>query len=626
MSLALPVLKVEATWGDNPFTASPTWTDITSLVSEVHTDRGAPPIIGKVQPGVATLLLRNDDNRFDPLNTGGPYGSGVTLGRRIRVRATLNGGSSYYPIFDGYIDHFQEQWDRYKPYMKVQCSDMLRLLQGIPCVNSTLVVNNISGASNITHYYRLNDPKGSGVAGDLAVVGTAPWYNNSYQLAVIGDPVDGPVPWEPTTAASLGGQHMLKMAQFSGSTTQVGLMFWLRKTSYPSGTGDHGEAIYTQEWTPDGTNPSQFSLVIDNRGHFLAVSTAGSGSNPGGTLDAGVDICDGYWHHLAWRRDGSDNMYLYVDGVLKTSGTALGTPLIFTTAGNSYFGGPTESMVSVPLDAEVAELVTASGGTGLSATVIGTAAGYGSGPGGFLYNQPSSFQFAEVILNFMGFAGGIPSALWDIENSTLNLGDAVQRFSSVSVADALEDIRASENGRMYVTTDGILTFRKHVTAALTSSATFGPDWLLYSQGPTVKNDVDEVVNSVTVNWPYGVPQTATDSTSIGRYAGRGQLPQGRSVSTGRLTSTSALSLASDLLAALKDPRPRVNDLTLSAPAIQNSPVGWATILTLGLYSGATIERLLGRPSILCPIERIAHDIVGGSQWDVTFGFGPGALA
>lgn len=92
------------------------WVDVSAYVSAVQTRRGATRADGpnlRYEPGTATVVLRNEDRRFDPTNTAGPY---VTAGvtqvepmRPIRVRATWNGVS--YPLWRGYIDEWRIGYD-----------------------------------------------------------------------------------------------------------------------------------------------------------------------------------------------------------------------------------------------------------------------------------------------------------------------------------------------------------------------------------------------------------------------------------------------------------------------------------------------------------------------------------
>lgn len=92
--------------------AAAVWTDVTQYVVSVSSRRGATRADGPIlryEAGTATIVLSNDDRRFDPTNLDGPYvAAGVTQVepmRAVRIRARWAGVT--YPIWQGYAD----QWD-----------------------------------------------------------------------------------------------------------------------------------------------------------------------------------------------------------------------------------------------------------------------------------------------------------------------------------------------------------------------------------------------------------------------------------------------------------------------------------------------------------------------------------
>lgn len=93
-------VKVEAAFGNTMFDTSPSWTDITSYVRAVDTDRGRPSVDGRFTTGRASVVLDNRDGRFNPGNTAGAYYPNVTIGVPMRV-TVVEGTSSSYPVFYG---------------------------------------------------------------------------------------------------------------------------------------------------------------------------------------------------------------------------------------------------------------------------------------------------------------------------------------------------------------------------------------------------------------------------------------------------------------------------------------------------------------------------------------------
>lgn len=88
------------------------YVDITPYARSFSTRRGATRADGPVlryEAGTASVVLRNDDRRFDPTNLSGPYVSGgatqVQPMRSVRIRATWAGTT--YEVWRGYAD----SWD-----------------------------------------------------------------------------------------------------------------------------------------------------------------------------------------------------------------------------------------------------------------------------------------------------------------------------------------------------------------------------------------------------------------------------------------------------------------------------------------------------------------------------------
>lgn len=121
----LPTLKVEAAFGGYGNTVylqfddaarglfntaefgQVTWTDITTYVRSCDIARGRARPLEAFQPGTCSVVLDNDDGRFDPNNiTHGVYVSGgitqVLPMVPVKVSATYSGTT--YPLFYGYAD------------------------------------------------------------------------------------------------------------------------------------------------------------------------------------------------------------------------------------------------------------------------------------------------------------------------------------------------------------------------------------------------------------------------------------------------------------------------------------------------------------------------------------------
>ncbi len=95
-------LHVDAAFGYAPYDTSPVWTDIAQYVHNISVTRGetATPY-PSAAAGTGTILLDNDDGRFDPSNSLSAYDPDVVLTVPIRIQATYNAVT--YPVFYGFV-------------------------------------------------------------------------------------------------------------------------------------------------------------------------------------------------------------------------------------------------------------------------------------------------------------------------------------------------------------------------------------------------------------------------------------------------------------------------------------------------------------------------------------------
>ncbi|MGW3809075.1 hypothetical protein [Micromonospora sp. NPDC005113] len=112
------------------------WVDVTEWVTSVSTRRGATRVEGptlRFEAGTATIVLRNEDRRFDPTNLAGPYVAGgatqVEPMRAVRIRATWNGVT--YSVWRGFADDWQVAYDGpTASVVTLTCSDAFRVFAG----------------------------------------------------------------------------------------------------------------------------------------------------------------------------------------------------------------------------------------------------------------------------------------------------------------------------------------------------------------------------------------------------------------------------------------------------------------------------------------------------------------
>lgn len=122
----LPALLVEWSPTTGPMGAA-VWADITNAVMSFTCARGRQTETDKVEAGTCTLQLANDDRRFDPMNTSGPYYGQLVPRKRIRIQA--NWAGVWYPVWMGYVEKWNPSLWRYgKMVCPVTATDGFGLL------------------------------------------------------------------------------------------------------------------------------------------------------------------------------------------------------------------------------------------------------------------------------------------------------------------------------------------------------------------------------------------------------------------------------------------------------------------------------------------------------------------
>lgn len=82
-------LQVQIAFGDDAFTASPTWVDVTSYVRsfDLHTSRRSPQV-DTFQGGYGMIRLDGNDREMDPYYASSTYAGDFTYGTPVRVRSS----------------------------------------------------------------------------------------------------------------------------------------------------------------------------------------------------------------------------------------------------------------------------------------------------------------------------------------------------------------------------------------------------------------------------------------------------------------------------------------------------------------------------------------------------------
>lgn len=102
-------LTLQAAFGDNPYTASPTWTDISSDLRAFEIVRGRSNFLDVVQAGTARFTLNNNAGAYDPTYVSGANYPNVKPMVQIRLAAVHN--SITYYLFRGFVQNWHQVYN-----------------------------------------------------------------------------------------------------------------------------------------------------------------------------------------------------------------------------------------------------------------------------------------------------------------------------------------------------------------------------------------------------------------------------------------------------------------------------------------------------------------------------------
>jgi hypothetical protein len=107
------------------------YVDISSIIKEAHIRRGRNRVIGKFEPGTATIDIYDDNGDWNPNNPASPYYGDLIPLRKIQIFADYN-GTRYY-LFTGFITNYVTNFNIGTDdisRVQFQCVDAFRLFNG----------------------------------------------------------------------------------------------------------------------------------------------------------------------------------------------------------------------------------------------------------------------------------------------------------------------------------------------------------------------------------------------------------------------------------------------------------------------------------------------------------------
>lgn len=586
-----PYVQIEVAFASNPGSA-PVWTDISDYVRAFNTNRGRQRELDKFMAGRLQLVLANDDRRFDPLYTAGPYYPNVIPMRRVRVRATFGGVT--YDLFTGFVDSWGQTYQGPKEALAdVAVTDAFKFLANLELPES--VYEYTLDSAGATHWWRLGEAAGETTAIDR---GSAP-IDGTY-LGTAAGGAAGITTHDPDTAATLPGVAGSRIrASAAGIARPMSVEFWMRTTTNPAGAY---QAIFQQR---AGASGAIFEVGLDNTnpGKLIAFDPA-SGFAANGTSN----VNDGAAHHVVATVDATGIARLYVDGLLEGTGSA--SSIAQSGGGEVTIGarndglqphtGVVDEVAMYPLELSAAT-IAAHNTTG---------------------RTPWRGDLTGARINRILDAAGWPTAdrLIDAGQSTLQSADL-----GGNALEAIQKVAETEQGLLFIDAAGRVRFIDRLSVQIppfiNSQAIFGDSGaeLDYEDIRIDPGSDQDVVNEARVSRLEGTVQVVGDAASEAKYLRRSRVVAGLL----HQTDQNSLDLANFIIGRYAEPITRVAGMVVRPPLDEANL--YPQVLGRDLGDRLTVRK---RPQNLgsaieqdAQVEGIRHS-VGNFDWQTSWNLSP----
>lgn len=576
------------------------WTDVFADAVQVSTKRGKNRELGAYETGTLTVTLRNDDRRYDPDHTTGPYYGKLRPNRQVRFRATYNGTT--YPVFVGYIDRITQQWGGPNDATaEIDVSDRFKILNRVELPSSVYVSEVL--ADNPYRWWRLGEPSGATTAIDQVAAAVA---------EVAGTPTFGEagiIVRDPDSAMGLDGTGGDGIVSYGGvslsSASSFSIEFWHRPSAFDTfdlivaldimGTDGNSLIRVGIDMTSTGTNGPWWSIITSTgvlHEYFVASAMA-------------VDTD----HHIVAVYDAG-TMRLYHNGA------AVGTPVpvagSFTVGHVFAFGGPAIGDGKFSPTGTLDELAFYS--TALSPARIAAHNSAGRTP----WSGELPGARLERVLTLAEAATDI-----DLDDGTTTLQSSSLGGTVLNYAQTVE---ATELGALFIERDGTLRFVGRNTMLtgdyLTSQATFvDADSGAGLPYRSAEADVDEaeLITRATVSRDGSVAVTYSDAAAIDEF----QVIDTNVEGLFHDTDARSYAYAQWLVNTHKEPRSRVGAVVVELEA--DPATLYPAVLDLELTERVTWKRKPQNTGAVITkemrVDSIAH-ATGGKYWTTTLQLSP----
>ena len=468
------------------------------FVDEVTIGRGRPSEFDNFPPGTVQVNIVDRNRILDPQNTAGPYYGLLKPRVPVRVRGKI--GATYYPRFYGYVDGWPMVSGRQESTVNIVATDGFKILQGISLPASLYEAEVLSDSPRA--YWKLSEATG---------VRAADYSGNRFD-GTYSQPTQSrghpsiPLYGSGSTEFRAIVGEIVSVPNVRIDTLPITIELWFQSDSGVQATS-YG-LVLQPTFNDDGSHEG-YSFETRAAGDTFPDGGVGLfylGSATDGFTGWNVNLYDSQPHHVVAVIE-SGGVSFYHNGelvpVYTTGATGGAVPEL------SLFIGARVGAASVP--GRIGDVATYD--TALSAARISAhyEAGVTTGDG-----EITGARITRI-LDLIGW----PAAARAIDNGEHILGPAV---IGTNALDYLQAVAASEQGRLFMSRDGKVTFHardRFITEATesTSQFTFSDDGAgdaIYG-GAKFVYDERHLYNQAVITRVGGTPVTIDNTSSQAEY-------------------------------------------------------------------------------------------------------------
>lgn len=553
-------------------------------------------------------------------------------------------GPTIYPVFTGYVERWPAQWRHQGMYGYAAATLVDALAMLASQVLDTEHRNSVM-AKAPDYYWPLSEPTGatsftevSGHGGppllrDPSKYGAGTDVGAGATMNIPGDPGGSGVTFTPGNTASpyqiatilgtgptLGGSPPIKVPATIGTSWAVTISAWVAPGFLGSGGAGTQYLLNIFKLVSAGLdNPMNYGPIAIQTAHTPSVIFENA-VNPIDYLlfgDAVTPIDNGALHHIA-ATTVQDTTFTTV--TLHINGSIAGGNVAATSTMGGMLGAPADTITV--------------GGYDNSAYFTNVT----SGPIAHVavWNRElTGDELQDLYLSGLGYPGEDSSNRIgrDLSYSyvaPLNIGPglavmgASDLSAGTSVLDAVQAATTSENGVLYVDTDGTITFEGRLARYLRTTATwvFGERADLgeipYEENIGFDYDNTQVYNDVQVQNSGGITALGGVNTEVAAS----RLAYGRRNFTRsvNVSDTEAQAAADWIAAGHLDAHQRVQAITINPAA---NPALWPAALGIRIGDRVTVNRRTTAFTMSADyfVEQVGHDRAA-DKWEVTYQLSP----